>query len=198
MQIYRYFSVLSGILLSATPASVAIASDTQIYAELGAASSEAVNLEESTHISGIVRAGLELKSWAALEVEGILGLGKGSESQFDGDELEGGLDHQFGGYLRLGYPVEDRYMPYFRVGVASAQTSVTRTRTRNGETTNRKKEDRFTGASVGLGFQGLFGESRQNGVRLDLTVMFADGDEEVPFDVIDGTGNISLTYVRRF
>ena len=189
---------LSGVTLSLSLSTAAFASDVKPYVEAGPSWTDSGNLSDPTHLSGLVRAGVEVKSWAALEVEGIIGLGNGEESQSDGDEFKGGLDHQFGGYLRLGIPIEDRYMPYLRVGVATAQTSLTRTRTRNGETTVRETEDRFTGASVGAGFQGLFGETRENGVRLDLTVMFADGDDEEFFDIIDGTANISVTYVRRF
>lgn len=198
MRLSKPFSILTGVTLSLSLSAATFASDVKPYVELGPSWTDSGTLSDSTHVSGVVRAGVELKPWAAFEVEGILGLGEGSESQADGDEFKGGLDQQFGGYVRLGIPIEDRYLPYVRLGIATAQTSITRTRTRDGETTIRETEDSFTGASVGFGFQGLFGEARQNGVRLDFTVMFADGDDEEFFDIIDGTGNISVTYVRRF
>jgi len=61
-----------------------------------------------------------------------------------------------------------------------------------------EREDSFSGIAFGFGAQVFFGETRQNGVRLDLTGILAEGDEEVNFDILDGTSSVSLTYVRRF
>lgn len=198
MQFAKSVTVLSGFALGLSLSSIAFASDTKPYVEIGPSWTDSGTLTDSTHVSGVVRAGIEVTPWAAFEVEGILGFGNGQETQPDGDEFEGGLDQQFGGYVRLGIPLDDKFLPYVRLGYATAQTTVTRTRTRDGETTIRETEDSFSGPSAGFGFQGFFGDSGQNGVRLDFSGLFAEGDNEDFLDIFDGTANISVTYIRRF
>lgn len=108
------------------------------------------------------------------------------------------MDSQFGGFVRLGIPIEKQFLPYIRIGYAVAQTSVARTRIRDGETEIRETEDSFSGPALGFGLQVFFGESRQNGVRLDFLALITEGDDNQFFDILDGTSNISVTYVRRF
>lgn len=198
MRLIHSVIALTGSALTLSLSSAAFAGDTKPYVEIGASWTDPDLLEDSQHLSGLVRGGIEVTPWAAFEVEGLLGLTKAEEIQSDGDEFEAGLDSQFGGYIRLGIPIESKFLPYARVGFATAQTSVTRRRMSFGETEIRKTSDSFSGPSFGFGFQGTFGDGDQNGVRLDLTGLLAEGDDEEFFDLFDGTSNISLTYVRRF
>lgn len=73
---------------------------------------------------------------------------------------------------------------------------MTRTRIRDGAAEIHESEDSFSGPAIGFGVQGFFGDERQNGVQLDFLGLFAEGDDEEFFDILDGTSNISVTYVR--
>ena len=192
--ISTFFSLAINLCLS----SAAFAADAKPYIEVGPAWTDAEVSNDSLHLSGLVRAGVEVTSWAAFEIEGIWGLDTVKDVRTNDDEFEGGLDHQFGGYVRLGLPIDDQFLPYVRVGYATAQTSIIRRRIGNGTSDIREREDSFSGPSFGFGVQGFFGENRNNGVRLDLIGLLANGDEDEFFDLLDGTSNISVTYVRRF
>ena len=198
MKFSQLISTLSGLSFSLCLSSAAFAADPQVYVEIGPALTDAGFTDGDTHISGLARAGVEVTSWAAFEVEGVLGLGNTSDTRSNGDQREKGLNHQFGGFLRLGIPINDKIFPYARLGYAKAQTGVEIRSTDNGMTDIRESEDNFGGPAFGFGIQANFGDDAQNGLRLDLTGLLADGDEEEFFDLFDGAANVSLTYVRRF
>jgi len=189
---------LFGFGLSFCLPTAASAADPKVYVEVGAALTDAGFTDGDAHISGLARAGIEVSSWAAIEAEGILGLDDTSDRRSNGDRREKGLNHQFGGFLRLGVPINDKILPYARLGYATAQTSVEIQSTEAGMTEIIKSEDNFGGPAFGFGIRANFGEDAENGIRLDLTGLISDGDEDEFFDLLDGTAHISLTYVRRF
>lgn len=179
-----------GMISSAAPC---FAGDIKPYAEIGLANSDD-QFGGRDHISGLIRGGVELTSWLAIEGEAIIGLDDSEREGRFGDVSTQGLDYQLGGYLRLGVPIKKRILPYIRLGVGTAQ--INETRLRPGEFF-RDEDESFTAASIGLGIQGFFGKARKNGIRLDLTSL-----QEIDYDDEDdenfGTTNLSLTYVRRF
>ena len=190
-------ATVSSLLWSAT----ALAQDSKPYVEVGLGYTDADFIENSDHLSGIIRGGYEMAPWAAIEAEAILGLDKGEFEQEDGDEFRVGLEHQFGGYLRLGIPIKDQFLPYIRVGIAAAKTTEERTRIRDDETQIRNRQDKFTGASFGFGVQANFGEEKNNAIRLDVTGLLSD-DKDTNDKIFDlffkSTATGSLTYVRKF
>lgn len=48
----------------------------------------------------------------AFEVQAILGLDKAEEIQTDGEEYKAGMDRQYGGFVRLGIPIEKQFLPF--------------------------------------------------------------------------------------
>lgn len=75
----RLTKLMLSFVLSLGLASTVFAADTQPFAELGASWTDPDLLEESRHVSGLVRGGIEMTYWAAFEVEAILGLDKAEE-----------------------------------------------------------------------------------------------------------------------
>lgn len=198
MRFYKSASFAITLLSAICVSSTAMAADPKPYIEIGAALTDPGVSDESLHISGIARAGVEVTSWAAFEVEGLIGLEDAEFTRSNVDIRQAGLDAQFSGFLRLGVPIEEQFLPYFKIGYGTAKTTTKRDRERDGTVTTEEREDSFSGIAFGIGAQAFFGETRQNGVRLDLTGILAEGDEEEFFDILDGTSSVSLTYVRRF
>jgi len=123
MRHYKPTSYVITLLSTLGVSSTAMAADPKPYIEIGAALSDPGVSDESLHISGIARAGVEVTSWAAFEVEGLIGLEDAEFTRSNGDIRQAGLDSQFGGFLRLGIPIEEQFLPYFKIGYGTAKTT---------------------------------------------------------------------------
>ena len=198
MRFYKPVLCTAALFCGLCVSSTAMAADPKPYIEIGAALSDGGFSDEALHVSGIARAGVEVTSWAAFEVEGLIGLEDSEITRSNGDVRQVGLDSQIGGFLRLGIPIDKQFLPYIKLGYGTAKTTSKRERDRDGTVTTEEREDSFSGGAFGIGVQGFFGETRQNGIRLDFTALIAEGDEEEFLDLFDGTSSVNLTYVRRF
>lgn len=198
MRFYKPVLCTAALFCGLCVSSTAMAADPKPYIEIGAALSDGGFNDEALHVSGIARAGVEVTSWAAFEVEGLIGLEDSEITRSNGDVRQVGLDSQIGGFLRLGIPIDKQFLPYIKLGYGTAKTTSKRERDRDGTVTTEEREDSFSGGAFGIGVQGFFGETRQNGIRLDFTALIAEGDEEEFLDLFDGTSSVNLTYVRRF
>jgi len=95
MRHYKPTSYVITLLSTLGVSSTAMAADPKPYIEIGAALSDPGVSDESLHISGIARAGVEVTSWAAFEVEGLIGLEDAEFTRSNGDIRQAGLDSQF-------------------------------------------------------------------------------------------------------
>ena len=183
------------------------AADTEPYLNLGAGVVDAENRTDFNGLlSGVLRGGLEISPYFALEAEGQIGLGqKTSESVFSDirfDETSVKLDYQFGIYALGKLPLSETISLHARAGYATYQNTATTDQFFEGanagpiETTYN-----LSGVSLGFGGQYMFGTDKLNGLRLDSSILIDVDDspgEENSLPDINGTVGVSVSYVRKF
>jgi len=151
MRHYKLAACATALLSSLVVSSTALAADPKPYIEIGATLSDPGVSDESLHVSGLARAGVEVTSWAAFEVEGLIGLEDAEFTRSNGELRQAGLDAQFGGFLRLGVPIKEQFLPYFKIGYGTAKTTSKRDRDRDGMVITEEREDSFSGIAFGFG-----------------------------------------------
>lgn len=183
------------------------AADINPYVNLGVGLIDAENRTDFNGVfSGLIRGGVEISSNFALEGEGQIGLGEKKRDQIFSDirfdENAVRLNHQYGVYAVGRIPISEAVSLQARAGYAAYQSTntvdqffegtavVTSTTTLN-----------FSGLSLGIGGQYMFGEERLNGIRLDSFGVFdvddSDGGEG-GLPSIDAPIGYSISYVRKF
>ena len=152
--------------------------DVGFYANLGALRLDG----EGADLNGaVLRGGARLNRFVGAEAELSIGVG-GDDVEFEGEDFEVKLDHQFAAYVVGFVPVSPNMEVFGRLGVGMLEASVEDFASDDVQTWN-----------YGVGAQFFF--DGVNGVRADFTRMEVFDDEEFE----DGGFNVwSIAYVRKF